>query len=173
MELMVTGILARFAAIKEGLQITSVTTQTAPKHNSAPAPASKAPPPLSKTPTTPTSQIPRCVVQSTSNAPLAIPFAWELPLTDGQACCYKCALEISNSLVSHVIGHQSSQLAAFAVGPAGNEGCWFITIRGTDQQIGEALVIIEKRIAKHQVRAPQKQKTGNAVLRVAAPAPSQ
>ncbi|KAG6870916.1 hypothetical protein C0995_009725 [Termitomyces sp. Mi166 len=109
-----------------------------------------------------------------SNAPLAIPLAQELP-TDGQACCYKCALKIPHSLVLHMIGHQEqglkqahnlsgSQLAAFAVGPAGNEGHWFVTIRGTDQQIGEALVC--------QVHALQKQKTGNAALGVAALAPS-
>ncbi|KAG6871833.1 hypothetical protein C0995_015958, partial [Termitomyces sp. Mi166 len=120
-------------------------------------------------------------MQSMSNAPLAIPLAQDLPLTNGQACHYECTLEIPNSLVSHVIRHQErglkqahdlsgSWLATFAVGPAGNEGHWFVTIRGTDQQIGEALVVIEKRIAKCQVHAPWKQKTGNAVLGVAAPA---
>ncbi|KAG6871842.1 hypothetical protein C0995_015856 [Termitomyces sp. Mi166 len=109
-------------AIEEGLQIASVTAQTASKHSSAPAPASKAPPPSLKTSTAPTSQIPR-----------------------------------------HV-------LAAFVVGPAGNEGHRFVTIRGTDQQIGEALVVIGKHIAKHRVHAPRKQKTGNAVPGVAAPA---
>ncbi|KAG6871632.1 hypothetical protein C0995_002112 [Termitomyces sp. Mi166 len=65
-----------------------------------------------------------------------------------------------------------SQLAAFAVGPAGNEGHRFITIRGTDQQIGEALVVIGKRIGKRRVHAPRKQKTGNSALAVAALAPS-
>ncbi|KAG6887308.1 hypothetical protein C0995_016262, partial [Termitomyces sp. Mi166 len=63
-------------------------------------------------------------------------------------------------------------LAAFMVGPAENEGCQFVTIRGTDQQIGEALVIIGKRIAKCRVHALWKQKTGNAALGVAALAPS-
>ncbi|KAG6858610.1 hypothetical protein C0995_015328, partial [Termitomyces sp. Mi166 len=91
------------------------------------------------------------------------------------------ALKIPDSLVSHVIRHQGrglkqahnlsgSWLAAFAVGPAGNEGCRFVTIRGTDQQIGEALVVIGKRIAKCQVRTPRKQKTSNTALGVAAPA---
>ncbi|KAG6859913.1 hypothetical protein C0995_002028, partial [Termitomyces sp. Mi166 len=50
MELMITGILACLAAIEEGLQIASVAVQTAPKHSSALAPASKAPFPLLKTP---------------------------------------------------------------------------------------------------------------------------
>ncbi|KAG6859348.1 hypothetical protein C0995_009477 [Termitomyces sp. Mi166 len=66
----------------------------------------------------------------------------------------------------------SFQLAAFAVGPAGNKGCWFVTIRGTDQQISEALVVIGKCITKRRVRAPQKQKTGNSAPKVAALAPS-
>ncbi|KAG6858962.1 hypothetical protein C0995_012582, partial [Termitomyces sp. Mi166 len=66
----------------------------------------------------------------------------------------------------------SSQLAAFAVGLAGNEGHQFVTIRGTDQQIGEALVVIGKGIAKCRVHTTQKQKTGNTALEVAALAPS-
>ncbi|KAG6870370.1 hypothetical protein C0995_013490, partial [Termitomyces sp. Mi166 len=114
--------------------------------------------------------------------PLAIPLAQDLPPT-GQARRYECALEIPDSLVSHVIGHQgrglkqahnlsSSRLATFAVGPAGNEGHWFVTIRGTNQQIGEALMVIGKRITKQRVHAPQKQKTGNSVPNVAALAPS-
>ncbi|KAG6869450.1 hypothetical protein C0995_002967, partial [Termitomyces sp. Mi166 len=65
-----------------------------------------------------------------------------------------------------------SRLAAFAVGPAGNEGRRFVTIRGTDQQIGEALMVIGKRITKRCVHAPRKQKTGNFALNVAALAPS-
>ncbi|KAG6859689.1 hypothetical protein C0995_005672 [Termitomyces sp. Mi166 len=118
-----------------------------------------------------------------SKTSLAIPLAQELPPTDGQAHRYGCVLEIPNSLVSHVIGHQGqglkqahdlsgSWLAAFAVGLAGNKGRWFITIRGTDQQIGEALVVIGKHIAKQCVHAPRKQKTGNSAPNIAAPAPS-
>ncbi|KAG6858235.1 hypothetical protein C0995_001589, partial [Termitomyces sp. Mi166 len=65
-----------------------------------------------------------------------------------------------------------SRLATFAVGLAGNEGRRFVTIRSTNQQIGEALVVIGKRIAKRHVRAPQKQKTGNSAPNVAALAPT-
>ncbi|KAG6892947.1 hypothetical protein C0995_001985, partial [Termitomyces sp. Mi166 len=68
-----------------------------------------------------------------SNAPLAIPLAQDLPPINGQAQRYKCALEIPNSLVLHVIRHQGQGLkqahdlsgfwlATFAVGPAKNEG---------------------------------------------------
>ncbi|KAG6893848.1 hypothetical protein C0995_015821, partial [Termitomyces sp. Mi166 len=159
--------MARLAVIEDSLQIASVTDQKVPVS------ASKAPPPSLKTPTAPTSCIPRCVAQTTSKTPLAIPLAQELPPTNGQARRYKCALEIPDSLVLHVIGHQGqglkqahnlsgSQLATFAVGPAGNEGRWFVTIRGTNQQIGEALVVIGKCIGKRRVRALRKQKTGNS-----------
>ncbi|KAG6897732.1 hypothetical protein C0995_010203, partial [Termitomyces sp. Mi166 len=65
-----------------------------------------------------------------------------------------------------------SWLVAFAVCLAGNEGHQFVTIKSTDQQIGEALVVIKKHITKCQVRAPRKQKTGNAAPGVAALAPS-
>ncbi|KAG6898650.1 hypothetical protein C0995_008957 [Termitomyces sp. Mi166 len=183
MELIITSIMACLAVIEDGLQITSIATRKASQPSKAMALASKAPPPSSKTPTAPTSRIPRRVARSTSKTPLAIPLARELPPTNGQACRYECALKIPDSLVSHVIGHQGrglkqahdlsgSWLAAFAVGPAGNEGRRFITIRGTDQQIGEALVVIGKRISKRRMRAPWKQKTGNSAPNVAAPAPS-
>ena len=102
---------------------------------------------------------------------------------DRKTPCYKCALMLPDSLVTHVVSHQGrglkqahdlsgSRLAAFMVGPAGGEGRRFVTIRGTDQQIGEALVIFGKRIAKKRVRAPRKQRSGNAAPAVAAPAPS-
>ncbi|KAG6860686.1 hypothetical protein C0995_008678 [Termitomyces sp. Mi166 len=155
MELIMTEILACLAVIEQGSQIAAAAAQTASK----------------------------CSIQSNSNTPLAIPLAWDLPPTNGQAQRYEYALKIPDSLVSHVIGHQGqglkqahdlsgSQFAVFAVSPARNEGRWFITIRGTDQHIGEALVVIGKHIAKCRVHTPQKQKTGNAALGVAALAPS-
>ncbi|KAG6887228.1 hypothetical protein C0995_000305 [Termitomyces sp. Mi166 len=124
MELMITSIMARLAVIEDGLQIASVATRKAPQPSKAPSSASKAPPPSSKTSTVPTSRIPRRVARTTSKTPLAIPLARELPPTDGQARRYECALEIPDSLVSHVIGHQgrglkqahdlsSSRLAAY------------------------------------------------------------
>ncbi|KAG6870488.1 hypothetical protein C0995_012677 [Termitomyces sp. Mi166 len=173
MELMITSILACLSAIEEGLQITFIAAQTAPKHSSTLALASKAPPSSLETSTIPTSQILQCVVQSTSNAPLAIPLTQELPPTNGQAQCYECTLSFPTLLhqgwgLKQAHNLSSSQLSAFAVGPARNEGHRFVTIRGTDQQISEALVVIGKCIAKRQVHTPQKQKTGNAVLGVAA-----
>ncbi|KAG6859611.1 hypothetical protein C0995_006653, partial [Termitomyces sp. Mi166 len=65
-----------------------------------------------------------------------------------------------------------SCLATFVVGSSGEEEHWFITIKGTDQQISGASVVIGKCIAKQHVHTPQKQKTGNAVLGVAPPSPS-
>ena len=102
---------------------------------------------------------------------------------DGKTSGYKCALELPNSLVAHIVSHQgwglkqahdisSSQLAAFLVGPAGNSGHQFVTIRGINQQIGEVLVVFGKHIAKHCVCIPCKQYADNAALAVAMPAPS-
>ncbi|KAG6901406.1 hypothetical protein C0995_012325 [Termitomyces sp. Mi166 len=178
-----TQMLACLAVLKHGKQITAATTQTASKHSSALASASTTPSFLSKTPTILTSHVPQHAVQATSNKPLAIPLAQDLPLTDGRAHHYKCALEVPDSLVLHMVRYQewglkqahdlsSSHLATFVVGPSGEEGHWFITIRGTNQQIGEALIVIGKHIAKWHVHAPQKQKTGNAALGVASLAPS-
>ncbi|KAG5352870.1 hypothetical protein C0989_012400 [Termitomyces sp. Mn162] len=130
----------------------------------------------------PTSCIPQCVVCPTSNVPLTIPFAWDLSPTDGHTPYFKCALELPNSLVPHVVGHQgqglkqalnisSTHLAAFTVNLVGGD-YWFVSIWGSDQQIGEALVVIGKWIAKKQVHVPWKQCSGNVALAVAALAPS-
>ncbi|KAG6874607.1 hypothetical protein C0993_000188, partial [Termitomyces sp. T159_Od127] len=151
-------------------------------HCSAP-PGRPKPSESSQTPTAPPSRIPRWAACSTSNTPLAVPLAQNLPPTDGKVPRYKCTLELPDSLVAHIVGHQGqglkqvhdlsgSWLAAFTVGLAGSEGRHFVTIQGTCQQIGEALVVFGKRIAKKHVRAPRKQRSGNAVPAVAAPAPS-
>ncbi|KAG6871958.1 hypothetical protein C0992_010038, partial [Termitomyces sp. T32_za158] len=151
-------------------------------HCSAP-PGRPKPSESSQTPTVPPSCIPQWAAHSTSNTPLAIPLAWDLPLTDGKVPRYECALELPDSLVAHVVGHQGrslkqahdlsgSQLAAFTVGPAGSEGRCFVTIRGTNQQIGEALVVLGKCIAKKRVHTPHKQRSGNTAPAVAALAPS-
>ncbi|KAG6861499.1 hypothetical protein C0995_015926 [Termitomyces sp. Mi166 len=84
----------------------------------------------------------------------------------------RVSMEVKKVYKEYLIHLSGSRLATFAVGPTGNEECWFVTIRATNQQIGEALVIIGKCIAKHRVHAPQKQKTGNAAPGVAALAPS-
>ncbi|KNZ77475.1 hypothetical protein J132_05433 [Termitomyces sp. J132] len=77
---------------------------------------------------------------------------------DGCTPHFECALKLPNSLVAHMVGHQGQGLkqaldisgaclAAFMVGSAGGD-CWFVSIWGSDQQIGEALVVIGKQIAK-------------------------
>ena len=92
---------------------------------------------------------------------------------DGCTPHFKCALELPNSLMSHVVGHQgqglkqaldisSACLAAFMVGSA-NRDCWYITIQGTNQQISEALMVIRKWIARKQVHILWKQCSGNIV----------
>ena len=123
----------------------------------------------------PPSCIPQWVAHSNSNAPLAIPQAQDLSPIDGKTPHYKCMLELPNSLVAHILGHQgqglkqaydisSSWLATFLVGLAENSGCQFVTIRSTNQQIGEALMVFEKCITKQYVHVPQKQHSGNAAL---------
>ncbi|KAG5350931.1 hypothetical protein C0989_008617 [Termitomyces sp. Mn162] len=134
-----------------------------------------------KPPTVPTSHIPQCVACSTSNAPLAITLAWDLLPMDGYTPCFECTLELPNSLVVHMVCHQgqglkqaldisSAHLAAFMVSSAGGDH-WFVSIQSSDQQIGEALVVIGKQIAKKQVHIPQKQCSGNIAPAVAALAP--
>ncbi|KNZ80788.1 hypothetical protein J132_04293 [Termitomyces sp. J132] len=108
--------------------------------------------------TMPTSHILQCVAHPTSNALLAIPLAQDLPPTDGHTPCIECVLELPNSLVVHVVGHQGQGLkqaldisgtclVAFTVSLAGGDH-QFVSIWGSDQQIGEALVVIGKWIAK-------------------------
>ncbi|KAG5338154.1 hypothetical protein C0989_008140 [Termitomyces sp. Mn162] len=100
---------------------------------------------------------------------------------DGCTPCFKCALELLDSLVAHVVGHQGQGLkqalnisgaclAVFTVSLAGGDH-WFVSIRGSNQQIGEALMVIEKQIAKKQVRILRKQCPSNVVPAVAVPAP--
>ncbi|KAG6892824.1 hypothetical protein C0993_002781 [Termitomyces sp. T159_Od127] len=182
MQLTLAALERRLAALETGHMVAAA--QTADKHSNAPVahrsarPGRPKPSESSQTPIAPPSCNPRRAPCSTSNTPLAIPLAWDLPPMNGKTPRYECALELPNSLVVHVVGHQrrglkqahdlsGSWLAAFLVGPAGSEGRRFVTIQGTDQQIGEALVVLGKRIAKKCVCAPQKQRSGNA-----APAPS-
>ncbi|KAG5337503.1 hypothetical protein C0989_009486 [Termitomyces sp. Mn162] len=98
------------------------------------------------------------MVHPTSNAPLTISLAQDLPPTDGHTPHSKCTLELPDFLVAHMVGHQGqglkqaldisgTHLAAFTVSSAGGD-CQFVSIQGSDQQIGEALVVIGKQIAK-------------------------
>ncbi|KAG5734855.1 hypothetical protein E4T56_gene609 [Termitomyces sp. T112] len=109
-----------------------------------------------KPPTMPTSCILQCVTGPTSNAPLVISLAQDLLPTDSHTPHFECALKLLNSLVTHVVGHQgqglkqaldisSSCLAAFMVSLAGGDH-QFVSIWSSDQQIGEALVVIGKWI---------------------------
>ncbi|KAG5730216.1 hypothetical protein E4T56_gene11673 [Termitomyces sp. T112] len=98
--------------------------------------------------TVPTSCIPQHVAHPTSNAPLAILFAQDLPPIDGCTPCFeqglKQALDISGTC-----------MAAFIV--SSTEGDHqFVPVWGSGQQIEEALV---------------KQCSGNIAPAVAAPAP--
>ena len=100
---------------------------------------------------------------SLTNALLAIPQAWDLPPTDRKTPHYKCVLEIPNSLVAMLLvirgGTLNKPMTSLALDwpPFDwSRGCWFISIRGTNQQIGEALVVFGKHITKQYVHIPQK-----------------
>ncbi|KNZ72714.1 hypothetical protein J132_02148 [Termitomyces sp. J132] len=105
----------------------------------------------------------------------------DLPPMDGHTPHFECTLELPDSLVAHMVGHQgqglkqaldisSACLAAFTVSSAGGYH-WFVSIRGSNQQIGEALVVIGKWITNKQVRVLWKQCSGNVTPAVAVPAP--
>ncbi|KAG6884298.1 hypothetical protein C0993_012371 [Termitomyces sp. T159_Od127] len=174
MQLTLATLECRLAALETRHVVAAA--QTADKHSNAlvahksACPGHPKPSKSSQTPTVPSSCNPRRAPCSTSNTPLAIPLAWNLLPTNGQTPCYECTLELPDSLVVHVIGHQRRGLKQ----AHDLEGRRFVTIWGwgTNQQIGEALVVLGKRITKKHVHALWKQQSGNAALAVAAPAPS-
>ncbi|KAG6867435.1 hypothetical protein C0993_002777 [Termitomyces sp. T159_Od127] len=179
MQLTLATLERRLAALETRHVVAA--TRIADKHSNAPVahrsacPGRPKPSESSQTPTMPPSRNSRWASCSTSNTPLTIPLAQDLPPTNGKTPCYKCTLKLPDSLVAHVIRHQGcglkqahdlsgSWLAAFSVGPADGEGRRFVFIQGTDQQIGEALVVLGKCIAKKRVCALRKQQSGNAAL---------
>ncbi|KAG5349467.1 hypothetical protein C0989_003617 [Termitomyces sp. Mn162] len=124
---LVAGLESRLAALESShMPLPTITTVATAQTASQPSmggcqskagmATQSAPPeqpkPLStiKTATTPTSCIPQHVVCPISNAPLAIPLAWDLSPINGCTPCFKCTLELPNSLVVHVVGHQGQGL---------------------------------------------------------------
>ena len=178
MQLTLSAMEARLAALERGEVISVANLASTPVAPPVAPPASSA----SKPPTAATSR--RRVQRSTPNTPLPAPHARELNPMGGNAARFECVLELPDALVPHVVGRRGaglkqahdisgSRLTAFSMDVSGSVGeRRFVTIRGADQQIGEALVVIGKRIAKQRVRAPRKQRGKNAVPEAATPAPS-
>lgn len=180
MQLMLSTLEARLTAMENGQRIA---TAGLASPLSAPPTAAPTPKPTSKPPTARTSR--RSSRHPTPSTTPSLPQARDLPPTQGTSVPrYECVLELPDALVSHVVGRQGkglkqthdlsgSRLTAFTLDVSGSVGDRrFVTIRGTDSQIGDALVVIGKRIAKKRVRVPRKKHGENASQEPAPPPPS-
>ena len=98
---------------------------------------------------------------------------------------FSASLVLADDLVGHVIGcggcglKQVANISSARVSVHSQEidGHWerLVTIRGTDKQLGDALVVLGKRIARKHVSVPKKKKDGSASSGPgnASPGPSQ
>ncbi|KAK6992287.1 hypothetical protein R3P38DRAFT_3373010 [Favolaschia claudopus] len=95
----------------------------------------------------------------------AIPLAETLPTAQDAPSRYSCTLVVPDSVVGHIIGrggkglHQShdisgAQLRAYTDKASPLERR--VSIRGTDQQIGEALIALGKRFMRKRIRSKKK-----------------
>ncbi|KAK6987810.1 hypothetical protein R3P38DRAFT_3374392 [Favolaschia claudopus] len=82
-----------------------------------------------------------------------------------ETCLDSCTLVVPDSVVGHIVGrrgkglHQShdisgAQLRAYTDKASPLERC--VSIRGTDQQIGEALIALGKRFMRKRIRSKKK-----------------
>jgi hypothetical protein len=94
-----------------------------------------------------------------------VPLAETLPTVPDSPACYSCTLVVPDSVVGHIVGragaglHQAhdasgAQLRAFSDRTVPGERR--VSIRGTDQQIGEALIALGKRFMRKRVRSKKK-----------------
>jgi len=97
---------------------------------------------------------------------------------------YSSSLVLADDLVGHVVGRggcglkQVADISSARVSVHSQEidGHWerLVSVRGTDKQLGDALVVLGKRIAQKRVTVPKKKKDGLASsgLGNAGPGPS-
>jgi len=97
---------------------------------------------------------------------------------------FSASLVLADDLVGHVVGHgrrglkQIADISSARVSVYSQEidGHWerLVSVRGTDKQHGDALVVLGKRIARKHVTVPKKKKDGSAFsgLGNAGPGPS-
>ncbi|KAJ7431892.1 hypothetical protein B0H11DRAFT_2209944 [Mycena galericulata] len=94
-----------------------------------------------------------------------IPLAETHPTAGDSPDRYSCTLVVPDSVVGHIVGrggkglHQAhdvsgAQLRAYADKALPSERR--VSIRGTDQQVGEALIALGKRLMRKRVRAKKK-----------------
>ncbi|KAK7014683.1 hypothetical protein R3P38DRAFT_3573516 [Favolaschia claudopus] len=95
----------------------------------------------------------------------AIPLAETLPTAQDAPSRYSCTLVVPDSVVGHIVGrggkalHQShdisgAQLRAYTDKASPLERR--VSIRGTDQQIGEALIALGKHFMRKRIRSKKK-----------------
>ncbi|KAF5383226.1 hypothetical protein D9615_004787 [Tricholomella constricta] len=171
--LALSAMEARLSALEEGTVIAVATTAALPK---APPLSNKPPPPA---------PLPRKSGRSTANTgyPSSFHLSGEFHSTEGKADRYLIGLEFPDSLMPHIVGSRGkglkqihdlsgARVSAFTMGPD-EERQRLVSIKGTDRQIGDALIVLGKRIACQRVRVPKKQKKAkSAPVAPAAPAPA-
>ncbi|THU98522.1 hypothetical protein K435DRAFT_883984 [Dendrothele bispora CBS 962.96] len=97
---------------------------------------------------------------------ISVPLAQTHPTAEGKPDRYSCMLVVPDSVVGHLIGqggkglHQvhdisGARVQAFTL-KSGQSGERHVAIRGTDTQIGEALVAFGRRIMRKRVRSKKK-----------------
>ncbi|KAF5384347.1 hypothetical protein D9615_003172 [Tricholomella constricta] len=173
--LALSAMEARLSALEAGTVIAATTTAAA---------VSKAPPSSNKPP--PPAPLPRRK-SGRSNANTGHPSSFHLSgefinSMEGKADRYLIGLEFPDSLMLHIVGSRGrgfkqihdlsgAHISAFTMGPD-KEQQRLVSIKGTDRQIGDALIVLGKRIARQCVRTPKKQKKAkSAPAAPAAPAP--
>jgi hypothetical protein len=104
-------------------------------------------------------------------ATVAVPLSGHHPRDDSPDR-YTASLVIAEDLVGHVVGRggrglkqvsdiSGARLQVFGMMTDGREER-HVTIRGTELQLGEALIVLGKRIARKRVHAPAKKKKGSS-----------
>jgi hypothetical protein len=99
----------------------------------------------------------------------SLPKAQVHPAKGKTADTYACTLVIPDALAGHLVGrggrglHQVHDISGARVSAftskAGTRDERHVSIRGTETQLGDALVVIGKRLARKRVRTPKKKKT--------------
>ena len=117
---------------------------------------------------------------ATANKPVAAPLSAHHP-REFSPNCFSASLVIAEDLMGHVVGHgsrglkQVTDISSARVSASTQEvdgrSEHLVSIQGTDKQLGNALVVLGKRIVCKCVSAPKKKKKGTALSGLANVAP--
>lgn len=111
------------------------------------------------------SKPPSRIAVTTTTAPSTFPLAQALPPTGRGADRYQVTCVIPDATAGHVVGRQGrglkqiadisgARVSAFSLRENAHD-LRHVAIRGTELQLGEALVVLGKRIARKRVRTPR------------------